>query len=74
MTWIACAKRLPKPEQTVLLWLPRLPPKQHLGIVEVGYLYPSGHSWDIGEMTLELKDVSHWMPRPKPPPGMEYGR
>lgn len=59
--WIACAERMPEPNDCVLAWRPGT------GWVVSEFLQ-EGDSWEFqDELDCRLPGVTHWMPLPKPP-------
>jgi len=73
MTWIACSERMPASYTELLLWRPD---RKRVGI---GRFYPKDTDmracWedradadqDGCPMTLNEREVSHWMPLPEAP-------
>jgi hypothetical protein len=63
--WIACAERMPDPEQEVVVYAPN-----RLKVFEAFYVrhFAATHRWQYGGGRYCAEDiVTHWQPLPAPP-------
>lgn len=67
MQWVSVADRLPDEGQSVDIWVAK--GYGHPGrSADVIYREDDGERWfEIGDMTFDLEEVSHWMPLPPSP-------
>jgi hypothetical protein len=69
--WIQCSDKLPETDKSVIMFVHN--DNYEYTNITIGYLeredylYNRPQQWTSFEDHFDMKDVSHWMPLPKPP-------
>lgn len=66
--WIPCSESMPENEENVLVFIPGLGTRVGFKTWQQGR---NPDCWIVDGARHELKDITHWMPKPRPPAGLK---